>query len=77
MDTLRCVGCGKVIETGTKLIRIETGKLNQDNKCCDTSEWGSLHVACFESSIESPSLALAKIKKLAKTTKVISRGKKS
>jgi hypothetical protein len=75
MDTTRCVGCGKLIEEGSKAFRVATGKLTggafNEAKC-----WGEMHEPCFEGAVESPAMALAKIKKLAKQTTVV-LGKKA
>lgn len=76
MDTIRCVGCGKVIEDGAKTARVSTGKLEEGSHA-ETKEWGVMHEGCFEQSVESPASALAKIRKLAKATTVVSPKKAS
>lgn len=74
MDTIRCVGCGKIIEEGAKTARVSTGKL-QEGAFSESKEWGVMHENCFEQSVESPASALAKIRKLAKATTVVSTRK--
>lgn len=74
--TVRCAGCGKEINPGLKSVRIATGKI-AEGEFAESREWGVMHEDCFDRSIESPASALAKIKKLAKPTVLISAGKKS
>lgn len=74
MDTIRCVGCGKIIEDGTTTKRVSTGKL-QEGTFSETKEWGLMHEGCFEHSVDTPASALAKIRKLAKATTVVSTRK--
>lgn len=76
MDIVRCVGCGKVIEEGSKTVRVASGKVDEGS-FVESKEWGLLHEGCFEQSVESPAIALAKIRKLAKQTTVVSTGKKA
>jgi hypothetical protein len=71
VDTIRCVGCGKVIEDGPKTARVSIGKL-VEGAFEEAKEWGVMHEGCFEQSVESPASALAKIRKLAKATTVTS-----
>ena len=76
MDNTRCAGCGKVIDEGSKAVRVSSGKVTDGEGSFEESkEWGVLHDCCFERSVESPSMALAKIKKLAKQTTVVSKVK--
>lgn len=72
MDSIRCVGCGKVIETGSKSVRVANGKL-EEGAFAETKEWGVMHEDCFDQSVESPASALAKIRKLAKATTVAAK----
>lgn len=69
MDTIRCAGCGKVVEPNEKTARVSLGRL-QEGSHSETKEWGVFHENCFEQSVESPASALAKIRKLAKATTV-------
>jgi len=65
MGTQRCVGCGKQIDSGEKTIRVAAGK-STDDTFTEQKEWGRLHEQCFEGAIDSPTIALAKIRKLSK-----------
>ena len=76
MDTVRCIGCGKIIEEGAKTVRVATGKVDE-GAFEEAKEWGLMHECCFEQSVESPAIALAKVKKLAKQTTLVSAGKKA
>lgn len=74
-NTVRCAGCGQVLEDGAKTIRVSIGK-NTGSNFTESREWGRLHEACFESSIESPDVALARVRKLAKRA-VVTAAKKA
>jgi hypothetical protein len=65
MDTVRCVGCGKYIEEGSKAFRIAKGRLT-DGTFSESKGWGEMHEPCFEGAVKSPDLAWARIQKLAK-----------
>lgn len=75
MNTVRCSGCGKTIEAVAKAVRVTTGKVDE-GAFSEAKEWGIMHEECFDRAVDSPAIALAKIRKLAKQT-VISTGKKS
>ena len=67
-EETRCAGCGKTIDSGAKVVRIELGRL--DGSSFDVkSEWGRLHQDCFKRSVASPELALEQIKAQAKEFK--------
>lgn len=70
MSSTRCSGCGKVIKDGSKAKRVSSGKVEEEG-FSEKGEWGIFHDACFSDSIDSPDLALAEIKKLAKKTTVV------
>jgi hypothetical protein len=76
MVNVRCVGCGKLICDGEKTVRVATGK-STGTSFTESKEWGRMHEPCFEGSVESPSTTLAKVRKLAKQTVVISPGRKA
>lgn len=70
VNSIRCVGCGKVIEVGSKTKRSMNGKMAEGGHV-DASEWGVMHEDCFDGAMESPATALAKIRKQVKAMTVI------
>jgi hypothetical protein len=74
LENVRCVGCGKVIDDGSKAKRTADGRVGA-GAFAETKEWGVMHEGCFDNSIESPASTLAKIRKLAKATTVTSSKK--
>lgn len=74
MANTRCVGCGKVVEVGTKTARTALGRMEESGHI-DKSEWGIMHKDCFDRALETPASALAKITKLAKATTIVSAKK--
>jgi len=75
MGADRCVGCGKVLENGSKTRRTADGK-RVEGKFQESKEWGEMHELCFDESVESPASSLARIRKLAKQA-TMSSGKKA
>jgi hypothetical protein len=62
----RCAGCGKLIDAGSDLVRIELGRQAEDQSFESKKEWGRMHRDCFKRSVASPELALEQIKAQAK-----------
>lgn len=71
MNTIRCAGCGKVVEADAKTVRVSIGRLHEGTHA-EKKEWGLFHEGCFEQSIDTPASALSKVLKLAKQTTVVS-----
>lgn len=76
MSAVHCDGCGKAVEAVSKLVRIATGKLDS-GKFAEAKEWGVMHEECFDRAVDSPAIALAKIKKLAKQSSVSAKKTKN
>jgi hypothetical protein len=76
-DILRCVGCGKPIEAGTQTYRITTGKTTEGQGFDEKKEFGRMHQPCFEQSVDSPQLAMARIKRMATPTTVVDKKRRA
>jgi hypothetical protein len=64
-ENIRCAGCGKVIDLGDKITDVKTGSMTETG-AVTAKLWGTFHNQCFERAIDSPEIALAEIKKIAK-----------
>lgn len=68
----RCVTCGKLVESDSRVVRIGRGVWTEQGGYQEKEEFGILHTECFDRSVESPTTALQEIKRLAKAaTKLI------
>lgn len=63
---IRCAGCGKELEKGSEVVKIEIGNLRGKVQVANSKCWGLLHRSCFNRSIESPKAALEEIRRLAR-----------
>lgn len=75
--TDRCIACGKELVVGEKVMQIIVGKTSDDGSLASSKEFGRIHESCFERSVASPSVTMAKIRKAAKETILISPPKKT
>lgn len=69
-DSIRCSGCGKPLDltegkTAQKVVRITNGKL-KNGVYVEGKEWGVLHEACFNRSIDSPDAVLDEVRRQAR-----------
>jgi hypothetical protein len=66
---IRCSGCGKPLDlegkTAQKVVRIMNGKL-KNGLYVEGKEWGVLHEACFNRSIDSPDAVLDEVRRQAR-----------
>lgn len=67
-EATRCAACGKPLDKGAHVVRIEVGRLQGPERLVDGKCWGILHRGCFNRSIESPKAALEELRLLAKAT---------
>lgn len=62
---IRCIGCGKLIESGGKTYQIMTGK-SEEAGFAPGKEFGLLHEACFQRTVETPKVTLDALRRMAK-----------
>ena len=63
--SVRCAGCGKIIEEDAPTATVTFGRRTETPKN-PAKQWGEFHRACFEKAIDSPSAVLAEMRRLAK-----------
>jgi hypothetical protein len=66
----RCAGCGKIIEIDAPTATVTMGR-NTSDAAHPTKQWGEFHRNCFEKAIDSPSMAMAEIRRIAKKNTVV------
>jgi hypothetical protein len=59
-----CIGCGKKMEAGTKVVEVSTGVL-EGRGIKQKARWGTLHENCFHRTIDSPEATLEAVKRLS------------
>jgi hypothetical protein len=67
-QTIRCAACGKSLDKGAHVVRIEIGQLQNNERLAEGECWGVLHRSCFNRSIESPKAAMEELRRLAKAS---------
>ena len=60
-DPLRCGGCGELVQPGQNIMSLMEGVAQPDGAIAMGAEFGLLHRECFDRSVQSPRLALARI----------------
>jgi hypothetical protein len=74
--SLRCIVCGKALEPQDKAVMFRKGRVQDELTLTDDDQLiGFSHQLCFESSVNSPTMVLNRIKKLAKPPKVKAQAK--
>jgi hypothetical protein len=67
----RCAGCGKVIEADALTATVTMKRNTEDASRQASKQWGEFHRCCFEQAIDSPSNAMAEIRRIAKKNTVV------
>lgn len=65
--SVRCAGCGEVIQPGERTVEISTGAYQGPGPklLTESERWGVMHKSCFNRSIDSPEAALEEIRRLS------------
>jgi len=65
-EGIRCVVCGKILESDAAIVQVTTGKLSDGNPVL-SKIWGHAHRSCFNRALPSPKAAIDEIRRLVKS----------
>lgn len=61
---VRCAGCGKTIPRDSDVVRLSKGRMDQGFQ--EQSEWGVMHLSCFNRAVAIPRAVLDEVLSLSR-----------